>query len=96
VQAVKVPVTVKTRLGWDEDSIIIEELALALQDVGIAALTIHGRTGVQMYKGEADWRPIAAVKANNRITNTHYREWRHGLPHSRRGMLLIRTEWTDL
>jgi len=68
VQAVKVPVTVKTRLGWDEDSIIIEELALALQDVGIAALTIHGRTGVQMYKGEADWRPIAAVKANNRIT----------------------------
>ena len=68
VQAVKVPVTVKTRLGWDENSIIIEELAEALQDVGIAALTIHGRTRVQMYKGEADWRPIAAVKANERIT----------------------------
>ena len=68
VQAVKVPVTVKTRLGWDENSIIIEDLALALQDVGVAGLTIHGRTRVQMYKGEADWHPIAAVKANNRIT----------------------------
>lgn len=67
VQAVKIPVTVKTRLGWDEDSIIIGELAEALQDVGIAALTIHGRTRAQMYKGEADWEPIGAVKANPRI-----------------------------
>ncbi len=67
VQSVKIPVTVKTRLGWDEDSIIIGELAEALQDVGIAALTIHGRTRAQMYKGEADWEPIGAVKANPRI-----------------------------
>jgi len=67
VQAVKIPVTVKTRLGWDEDSIIIGELAEALQDAGIAALTIHGRTRSQMYKGEADWEPIGAVKANLRI-----------------------------
>jgi tRNA-dihydrouridine synthase B len=67
VQAVRTPVTVKTRLGWDEDSIIIGELAEALQDAGIAALTIHGRTRAQMYKGEADWEPIGAVKANPRI-----------------------------
>ncbi len=67
VQAVRIPVTVKTRLGWDEDSIIIGELAEALQDAGIAALTIHGRTRSQMYKGEADWEPIGAVKANPRI-----------------------------
>ncbi len=67
VQAVRTPVTVKTRLGWDEDSIIIGELAEALQDAGIAALTIHGRTRSQMYKGEADWEPIGAVKANPRI-----------------------------
>lgn len=67
VQAVKIPVTVKTRLGWDEDAIIIGELAEALQDAGIAALTIHGRTRSQMYKGEADWEPIGAVKANPRI-----------------------------
>jgi len=67
LQAVRVPVTVKTRLGWDGDSIIIGELAEALQDVGIAALAIHGRTRAQMYKGEADWEPIGAVKANPRI-----------------------------
>ncbi|HHV04678.1 MAG: tRNA dihydrouridine synthase DusB [Bacteroidales bacterium] len=67
VQAVKVPVTVKTRLGWDEESIIIEDLAEALQDAGIAALTIHGRTRTQMYKGEADWTPIARVRANPRM-----------------------------
>ena len=67
VQAVRTPVTVKTRLGWDGDSIIIGELAEALQDVGIAALAIHGRTRAQMYKGEADWEPIGAVKANPRI-----------------------------
>ncbi|MFI3268985.1 MAG: tRNA dihydrouridine synthase DusB [Rikenellaceae bacterium] len=64
VEAVKTPVTVKTRLGWDEESKNIEEIALKLQDVGIAALTIHGRTRAQMYKGEADWRLIGAVKNN--------------------------------
>lgn len=64
VAAVKTPVTVKTRLGWDEESKNIEEIALRLQDVGIAALTIHGRTRAQMYKGEADWRLIGAVKNN--------------------------------
>ena len=64
VQAVDIPVTVKTRLGWDEQSIIIEDLAEALQDVGIAAITIHGRTKTQMYKGEANWEPIGAVKRN--------------------------------
>ncbi len=62
VKAVKKPVTVKTRLGWDYDSIKIVEVAQRLQDVGIQALTIHGRTRAQMYKGEADWRPIAEVK----------------------------------
>lgn len=67
VRSVKVPVTVKTRLGWDENTIIIEHLAEALQDVGIAALTIHGRTRAQMYKGKADWTPIGRVKANPRI-----------------------------
>ncbi|TAE68343.1 MAG: tRNA dihydrouridine synthase DusB, partial [Bacteroidetes bacterium] len=61
------PVTVKTRLGWDENSINIEEVAERLQDVGIAALAIHGRTRSQMYKGEADWTKIAAVKNNPRI-----------------------------
>ncbi|MFI3323198.1 MAG: tRNA dihydrouridine synthase DusB [Rikenellaceae bacterium] len=64
VQAVNTPVTVKTRLGWDEESKNIEEIALRLQDVGIAALTIHGRTRAQMYKGEADWSLIGAVKNN--------------------------------
>lgn len=67
VQEVDIPVTVKTRLGWDEQSIIIEDLAEALQDVGIAAITIHGRTKTQMYKGEANWEPIGAVKRNPRI-----------------------------
>lgn len=61
------PVTVKTRLGWDHQSIIIGEVAERLQDVGIAALSIHGRTRQQMYKGEADWKPIAEVKNNPRI-----------------------------
>lgn len=63
-----IPVTVKTRLGWDEESKNIEELAERLQDTGIAALTIHGRTRAQMYKGEADWTLIGAVKRNPRIT----------------------------
>ena len=67
VAAVDVPVTVKTRLGWDENSIIIGELAERLQDVGIAALTVHGRTRSQMYKGEADWTPIGELKGNSRI-----------------------------
>jgi nifR3 family TIM-barrel protein len=62
-----IPVTVKTRLGWDEASKNIEELAVRLQDVGIAALTIHGRTRAQMYKGAADWTLIGAVKNNPRI-----------------------------
>ena len=67
VNAVKVPVTVKTRLGWDDDSKIIVELAERLQDVGIQALTIHGRTRCQMYKGEADWTLIGKVKENPRM-----------------------------
>ena len=61
------PVTVKTRLGWDDSSKIIVELAERLQDVGVAALTIHGRTRCQMYKGEADWTLIGAVKDNPRM-----------------------------
>jgi tRNA-dihydrouridine synthase B len=64
VDAVKVPVTVKTRLGWDDSSKIIVELAEALQDCGIAALAIHGRTRAQMYTGDADWSLIGAVKNN--------------------------------
>ncbi len=67
VAAVKKPVTVKTRLGWDEESKNIEEIALRLQDVGIAALTIHGRTRAQMYRGEADWELIGKVKNNPQI-----------------------------
>ena len=67
VKAVKTPVTVKTRVGWDCEHIIIEELAEQLQDCGIQALTIHGRTRSQMYTGVADWSPIARVKANPRI-----------------------------
>lgn len=67
VKAVHTPVTVKTRLGWDEESKIIVELAERLQDAGIAALTIHGRTRCQMYKGEADWTLIGEVKANPRM-----------------------------
>jgi nifR3 family TIM-barrel protein len=67
VDAVSRPVTVKTRLGWDENSKIIVELAERLQDAGIAALTIHGRTRCQMYKGEADWTLIGEVKNNPRM-----------------------------
>ncbi len=67
VEAVGKPVTVKTRLGWDENSKIIPELAERLQDVGIQALTIHGRTRQQMYKGSADWALIGEVKNNPRI-----------------------------
>lgn len=67
VNAVKLPVTVKTRLGWDHNSKIIVDLAEQLQDCGIEALTVHGRTRSQMYTGEADWNMIAQVKANPRI-----------------------------
>ncbi len=67
VEAVHKPVTVKTRLGWDDASKNIEEIALRLQDVGIAALTIHGRTRAQMYRGEADWTLIGRVKNNPQI-----------------------------
>jgi nifR3 family TIM-barrel protein len=68
VRSTALPVTVKTRLGWDHDSINIEEVAERLQDVGIKALAIHGRTRCQLYKGSADWEPIARVKNNPRIT----------------------------
>jgi len=67
VRSTDLPVTVKTRLGWDESSKNIEEVAERLQDVGIKALSIHGRTRQQMYKGEADWSLIAKVKNNPRI-----------------------------
>lgn len=68
VKATSLPVTVKTRLGWDDSSKNIMEVAERLQDVGIHALSIHGRTRVQMYKGEADWTLISKVKENPRIT----------------------------
>lgn len=67
VRSTNLPVTVKTRLGWDDRSRNIEEVAERLQDIGIRALTIHGRTRVQMYKGEADWTLIGKVKSNPRI-----------------------------
>ena len=68
VKAVNIPVTAKTRLGWDSDHIIIEDVAERLQDAGVQALAIHGRTRAQMYTGEADWEPIRRVKENPRIT----------------------------
>lgn len=67
VKAVNIPVTVKTRLGWDEDSKIIVDLAEQLQDTGIQALTVHGRTRCQMYTGQADWDLIGKVKNNPRM-----------------------------
>jgi len=67
VEHTKLPITVKTRLGWDHDSIKILEVAERLQDVGCKAISIHGRTRAQMYKGDADWRPIAEVKNNPRM-----------------------------
>jgi len=67
VKHTDLPVTVKTRLGWDHDSIRIVEVAERLQDVGIKAISIHGRTRAQMYKGSADWKPIAEVKNNPRM-----------------------------
>lgn len=67
VKHTKLPITVKTRLGWDDDSIKIVEVAERLQDVGIKAISIHGRTRAQMYKGDANWAPIADVKNNPRM-----------------------------
>ena len=67
VKHTNLPITVKTRLGWDHDSIRIVEVAERLQDVGCKAISIHGRTRAQMYKGEADWAPIAEVKNNQRM-----------------------------
>ena len=67
VKAVKTPVTVKTRLGWSHDNLVITQLAEQLQDCGIQALTIHGRTRAQMYTGDADWTLIGEVKSNPRI-----------------------------
>jgi tRNA-dihydrouridine synthase B len=67
VNSTSLPVTVKTRLGWDDDSINIEEVAERLQDIGIKALAVHGRTRCQLYKGVANWEPIARVKNNPRI-----------------------------
>ncbi|HAW52524.1 MAG TPA: tRNA dihydrouridine synthase DusB [Flavobacteriales bacterium] len=67
VKSTNLPVTVKTRLGWDESSIFISEVAERLQDVGVQAISIHGRTRVQMYKGEANWEHIARVKENPRL-----------------------------
>ncbi|NUY81404.1 tRNA dihydrouridine synthase DusB [Flavobacterium sp. MAH-1] len=68
IDSTNLPVTVKTRLGWDENSINIDEVAERLQDIGVKALSIHGRTRAQLYKGEADWSHIARVKNNPRIT----------------------------
>lgn len=67
VKATHLPVTVKTRLGWDESTKNVQEVAERLQDIGIQALTIHGRTRVQMYKGSADWTLIGEIKENSRI-----------------------------
>lgn len=67
IDSTSLPVTVKTRLGWDENSINIDEVAERLQDIGVKALSIHGRTRAQLYKGEADWSHIARVKNNPRI-----------------------------
>jgi tRNA-dihydrouridine synthase B len=67
IDGTHLPVTVKTRLGWDESTKNVEDVAERLQDIGISALTIHGRTRVQMYKGDADWRLIAQIKNNQRI-----------------------------
>jgi len=68
IKSTNLPVTVKTRLGWDHDMINIDEVAERLQDIGVQALSIHGRTRAQLYKGEADWSHIARVKNNPRIT----------------------------
>ena len=74
VKAVKTPVTLKTRLGWDDSSKIIVDLAEQIQDCGVVALTIHGRTRAQEYKGEADWTLIGDVKNNPRM---HYHQYKN-------------------
>ena len=91
VEAVKVPVTVKTRLGWDEEHRNIEEIALRLQDAGIAALTIHGRTRAQMYTGEADWTLLGREK-NNPLMKIP--DIGHDDMDSRRRRRLTATAWT--
>jgi nifR3 family TIM-barrel protein len=68
IRSTNLPVTVKTRLGWDDDSINIDEVAERLQDIGVQALSIHARTRAQMYKGHSDWSHVARVKNNPRIT----------------------------
>jgi nifR3 family TIM-barrel protein len=68
IRSTNLPVTVKTRLGWDESSINIDEVAERLQDIGVQALTVHARTRAQMYKGHSDWTHVARVKNNPRIT----------------------------
>src|SRR5205085_9463337 len=67
VKSTRLPVTVKTRLGWDENTLNVTEVAERLQDIGIQALSVHGRTRKQMYKGEADWTLIGEIKNNPRI-----------------------------
>jgi len=90
VKHTKLPVTVKTRLGWDHDSIKIVEVAERLQDVGIKSIAIHGRTRAQMYKGEADWRPIADVKNNPRM---HIPVFGNGDVNSPEKAMLMRDEY---
>src|ERR1700739_5010024 len=68
IKGTTLPVTIKTRLGWDDETKNIEEVAERMQDIGVKAITIHGRTRCQLYKGEADWSLIAEVKNNSRIT----------------------------
>src|SRR5690606_27500874 len=72
VKRTSIPITVKTRLGWDHDSIKIVEVAERLQDVGCKAIAIHGRTRAQMYKGHAAWNPIAEVTTNPRNHNAAF------------------------
>ena len=67
IEATDLPVTVKTRLGWDNDSIVINEVAERMQEIGVKALAVHGRTRVQMYKGEANWEPIIKLKENKNL-----------------------------
>ena len=75
VKSTTLPVTVKTRLGWDENSKYIVEVAERLQDVGIQAIAVHGRTRAQMYRGNADWTLIGAIKDNPRMHIPRFREW---------------------
>lgn len=90
VKRTHLPVTVKTRLGWDHDSIKIVEVAERLQDVGCQSIAIHGRTRVQMYKGKADWRPIAEVKNNPRM---HIPVFGNGDVDSPEAALLMRDQY---